>query len=126
MTNQLAEYIESLQSLDRILPYRFVSSGAQISGIAVACSRCGAEINKEFIRGKLSEINIHSTALEAYAICYSEGCRTITPIRCHFDSEGGYLSQSEGGWIPGRYAAKKSTGWIGKIKALFLDGGNHE
>lgn len=126
MTNEDAARIESLQILDQQLPFRFIS-GAEIKGLAVWCSKCGSEINEKYIRGEFSAMNQYSTALEAYGICYSVGCLTITPIRCHFDCEGGYLSQTEGGWVKGRYASEKPTGWVDKIKSFFLGvGDNHE
>lgn len=125
MTNEAAAHIESMKTLDQMLPYRFELTGSEIKKISVSCSKCNSDINEKDIRGEFSATNQHSTALEAYAVCFAPGCRTITPLVCRFGDDGTYLSQSNGCWVPGRYAPVQQAGWLSKIKAIIF-GGNNE
>jgi len=64
ISEDLAEHIETLPTLNTIFPYVFANS-TMIDNIEIPCAACGKDIDITSIRGAV-QIYPHSIAVDAY------------------------------------------------------------
>lgn len=121
VTDELSEYIESLDLLSNMLPYEFGDKRGRIEQINIRCASCGKENPMNETRATLVTHNQYSVEIRAYSPCFS--CRVITPIEARYASTGEALLKGPFGWAESHWYNKPGlvAVCLEKIRALLVN-----